>query len=296
MVLAARLLGLALMAALAAAPALAAPIGPLMRASFDHVPVARQVNVIDGEDDRDSLLVLAPRLGLSEAEVARIRRVSGYVGCLSPSPSMGTGTLFLTNDQILTVSHIFFEPSGTKRSNCFFKNQDEVSIKIDLLTDTARFGARRPKAGSNDDYAIVKLVTPLEDAEPFPVDTETPIAAGDDLIVITAHPAGMERDVDTRIPVAQRCTVRRVPQSTAATSFYRTDCDASGSSSGGVHLARVGGRLVFRGISITTGQWRDPAFHGMPYNERMGSVTTALGTDAGILAAGRAHAREAGSR
>jgi hypothetical protein len=53
--------------------------------------------------------------------------------------------------------------------------------------------------------------------------------------------------------------VKRVPKSTEATNFYRTDCDATGASSGGMHLSRVDGRLVFRGITITTGPWREPA-------------------------------------
>ena len=46
-------------------------------------------------------------------EIARIRKVSGYVGCLAPSPSVGSGALFLANNQILTTAHIFFEESGT---------------------------------------------------------------------------------------------------------------------------------------------------------------------------------------
>ena len=54
-----------------------------------------------------------------------------------------------------------------------------------------------------------------------------------------------------------------------------------------MHLSRVGGELVFRGMTISTGPWRDPAFVGAPYDEKGGSVTTALGTDAAVLAAGR---------
>src|SRR5690606_12999273 len=77
-----------------------------------------KVNIIDGTDDRDSLLTLGPRLGLSPDEIARIRTVSGFVGCLSPSPSLGSGALFLNNRQILTAGHIFFEPSGRPRSKC----------------------------------------------------------------------------------------------------------------------------------------------------------------------------------
>ena len=121
---------------------------------------------------------------------------------------------------------------------------------------------------------------------PFPVDAAA-VKKGDRLIVVTAHPVGMEH-VDNGVPVVQGCTIRRVPRSTAKTSFYRSDCDATGASSGGMNLARVSGQLIFRGITVTTGPWRDKAFVGAPYNEAKGSVTTALGTDAAILAAGKA--------
>jgi hypothetical protein len=246
-------------------------------------------NVIDGTDDRDSLLVLGPSLGLSPEEIDRIRTVTGYVGCLSPSPSLGSGALYLSDRQILTAGHIFFEPSGKRRSKCFFKNQASAPAKIDLLVDgnNARFGATPPKPGSNNDYAIVRLAEPVAGGDPFPVEEGTAVRSGDDLIVVTSHPAGMVRKVDNSIPVVQGCKIRRVPKSSAATSFYRSDCDATGSSSGGMHLSRVGGKLVFRGITITTGPWREEKFFGAPYSEKAGSVTTALGTDAAILAAGR---------
>jgi hypothetical protein len=246
-------------------------------------------NIIDGTDDRDSILAIGPSLGLSAEEIARIRAVSGYVGCLAPSPSVGTGALYLTNDQVLTAAHIFFEPSGGKRWKCFFRSQAPGSVKIDLAVEAgeAIFGAVPPKAGSNDDYAIVRLVTPVDGGVPFPVDEAVPVKTGDRLIVVSAHPADMARPVENGIPVAQGCKVRRVPKSTRPTNFYRTDCDATGASSGGMHLSRVNGQLVFRGITITTGPWRDPALEGAPYDEKAGSVTTALGTDAAILAAGR---------
>ena len=260
----------------------------------ERLPAFQQINIIDGADERDSILVIGPALGLTSADIARIRHVSGHVGCFLPSPSVGAGALFLTDNQIITAGHILFERSGEPRSKCFFRTQDPEPLTIDLLLgpENVRVGKIPPRAGSNDDYAIVRLAEPVPDAEPFPVDTEHPIAKGDSLIVITGHPAGMEHEVDAGIPVAQGCTVRRVPISTEATSFYRTDCDATGSSSGGMHLSIVNGRLVFRGITITTGPWQDESFAGAPYNERGGSVTTALGTDAAILEAGRSLAGE----
>ncbi len=275
-----KLLTAALALALLAAPPTPGPTGagPLHR-----------VNIIDGADERDSLLTIGPALGLSPEEIARIRAVSGFVGCFLPTPSVGSGALFLTDRHVITAAHIFFTREGELRSKCFFKNQAVEPTKVDLLTGPgmAAFGAIPPRAGSNDDFAIVTLAAPIPGAVPFPVDETVPIRAGDSLIVITAHPAGMEKDVDPAVPVAQGCLVRRVPISTEPTNFFRTDCDASGSSSGGMHLARVGGRLVFRGVTITAGPWQDPRFHGAPYDERAGSVTTALGTDAAVLAAGR---------
>jgi hypothetical protein len=268
---------------------LAEPLIDAIDRGENDVPVLR-INIIDGTDDRNSLLDLGPALGLSPDEIDRIRKVSGYVGCLSPSPSLGSGALYLTNRQILTAGHIFFEPSGNRRSKCFFKNQSSAPVMIDLLTDgeNAKFGATPPKPGSNNDYAVVRLEMPVADGDPFPVEEGNTVRSGDDLIVVTSHPAGMARDVDKAVPVVQGCKIRRAPKSSGATSFYRSDCDATGTSSGGMHLSRVGGRLVFRGITITTGPWRDETFFGAPYDEKAGSVTTALGTDAAILAAGKA--------
>jgi hypothetical protein len=245
------------------------------------------VNIIDGADNRGSLLALGPSLGLSTVEIARIRKVSGHVGCFAPVPKVGSAALFLTNGQILTAAHIFFDGSAPQ-SKCYFRAQTPGAGWVALLTDrtNARFGAAVPKPGSNNDWAIARLATPLAGADPFPVDPTRP-AAGDQLIVVSAHPVGME-SVPLDVPVVQRCTVRRAPKSSSTTSFYRTDCDASAGSSGGMHLFRVDGELVFRGVTISTGPSEDRNLRGAPYNETAGSVTTALGADAAILAAGRA--------
>jgi hypothetical protein len=149
-----------------------------------------------------------------------------------------------------------------------------------------RFGAANPKPGSNNDWAIVRLSEPIAGVSPFPPDTAK-VAAGDKLIVVSAHPDGV--DVPPEIPVVQGCAVRRAPVSSGPTSFYRTDCDATPASSGGMHLFRgADGALRFRGMTISTGPSADTALAGAPYDEKAGSVTTALGTDAAILAAGKA--------
>jgi hypothetical protein len=255
-------------------------------ALFLSAPVI-PANIIDGTDDRGSLLKLGPSLGLSAGEIARIRQVSGHVGCFDPLPKVGSAALYLSNDLILTAAHIFFE-GGKRETKCFFRAQMAGAGWVELKTDkaNARFGSANPRPGSNNDWAIVRLSVPVAGAAPFPVD-DAPRQKGDALIVVSAHPQGME-DVPLDVPVVQGCTIRRVPVSSEATSFYRTDCDASPASSGGMHLFRgADGQLHFRGMTISTGPWTDGGLVGAPYNEKEGSVTTALGTDAAILAAGK---------
>lgn len=254
-------------------------------------PVARPVNIIDGSDDRGSLLELGPGLGLSPGEIARIRQVSGFVGCLSNPPSLVSGMLFLTDRQVVTAAHVLFEPSGRPRSKCFFRTQgvEPFHTELDLASGATRFGAKAPKAGTAEDFAIVRLMEPVPRAVPLPVATG-PARVGEGLIVVTAHPAGMAREVDKGVPVVQACTVRRVaaPASPSAPAMLHTDCDATGSSSGGMNMTRVGGQLMLRAITVATGPWRDKRLEGAPYNEKRGSQTIALSLDGPVAAAGRA--------
>lgn len=286
------------LAAVAAASIVAATPAGAPAASWRMAPPAvtagpalpaLPANVIDGADDRDSLLRLGPALGLSAGEIARIRAASGYVGCLSPSPSVGSGAL-VAERIVLTAAHILFEPSGRRRSKCFFRSQAPDPVTVDLVVDEAsvRFGATKPKAGSAADYAAVRLAAPVAGAEPFALAAGLP-AAGEALVVVTAHPAGMAKEVDKAVPVVQRCAVRRVAAASGAGAapLLKTDCDATGSSSGGLNLVRAGGRLVLAGITVTTGPWRDKRFVGAPYSEKRGSVTTALGTAGAVAAAVR---------
>jgi hypothetical protein len=256
-------------------------IAALLSSSLPLTPV----NVIDGKDDRGALVQLGPSLGLSAAEIARIRSVFGNVACLNPRPQIGSAALFITNGQILTAAHIFFADAA-REQRCFFRAQNETAQWVPLAIDGAniRLGSANPKPGSNNDWAVVRLKTPLAGAVPFPVDG-APRAAGDKLIVVSAHPQGFD-GLDPAMPVVQGCAVRRVPKSIEATTFYRSDCDASPGSSGGMHLFRgPDGALAFRGMTISTGP-SGGALDGAPYNEKAGSVTTALGTDAAILKAG----------
>lgn len=270
--------------------------GRVLSAPADELPTALPANIIDGTDDRGSLLDLGPSLGLSAGEIARIRRVSGYVGCLSPSPSMGAGMLFLGDRQIITAAHILFEPSGRPRKKCFFRTQDVEPFysDLDLSAGATRFGAAQPKAGSAEDYAVVRLMEPVTRAVPFPV-AVSPARAGEALIVVTSHPAGMEREVDKGVPVVQACTVRRVvpAASPAAAAQLRTDCDATGSSSGGINMTRIGGQLMLRAITIATGPWRNKRLVGAPFNEKAGSQTIAIALDGTVAKAGSALAAAA---
>ncbi len=245
-------------------------------------------NVIDGADDRDSLLALAPKLGLSPAEVQHIRSSTGFVACLSPTPSMGSGVLFLDNQQVLTASHILYQPDGKARSRCFFRNQTIPPVMVDLVPykGYAAFGAMPPKAGTSQDFAIVRTALPVTGGAPFVVADSLP-AKGEKLIVITAHPAGMAKEVDRFVPVAQSCTVRRVLSAGRYAALFNTDCDATGSSSGGANFTRTSSGLVLRGVTISTGPWQTPSFAGAPYNEKRGSFTSAISVSGVVLQAGR---------
>lgn len=273
-----------------------APVAPAVRlaagvlaAVLLAVAAPAAANVINGADDRDSLLVLAPKLGLTAEEVQHIRSSTGFVACLSPTPSMGSGVLFLDNQQVLTAAHILYQPDGKARSRCFFRNQTVPPVMVDLVPykGYSAFGAMPPKPGTSQDFAIVRTALPVTGGAPFRVPDSLP-AKGETLIVTTGHPAGMAKEVDRFVPVAQSCTVRRVLSAGRYAALFNTDCDATGSSSGGANFARVGGGLVLRGVTISTGPWQDPAFAGAPYNEKRGSFTTAISVSGVVLQAGRA--------
>ena len=117
------------------------------------------MNIIDGADERDSILAIGPALGLTPAEIARIRHVSGHVGCFLPSPSVGTGALFLTNRQIITAGHILFDPSGSPRSKCFFQNPGSRA-------DHDRPRARRGEHAVRSDAAARRLEPGLRHRAP----------------------------------------------------------------------------------------------------------------------------------
>ena len=108
--------------------------------------------------------------------------------------------------------------------------------------------------------------------------------------MVTAHPAGMTREVDKAVPVVQGCMVRRAlaARSASVAATFRTDCDATGSSSGGLNLVRTGDGLRVAGITVSTGPWRNPRLVGAPYSEKAGSLTVALAAAGAITAAGRA--------
>ncbi len=130
----------------------------------------RAANIIDGADDRGALDALGPKLGLSADEIARIHQVSGHVACFGSQAVVASGALFLANDLVLTAAHTFFTAQGKRAEKCFFRPQAPGADWMALKTDdaNARFGALPPKPGSNNDWAIVRLATPLAGAEPFP--------------------------------------------------------------------------------------------------------------------------------
>ena len=76
----------------------------------DVAPFIQRVNIIDGADERDSILAIgAVARPYSRMKSRASGKSSGHVGCFLPSPSVGSGALFLTNNQIITAGHILFD-------------------------------------------------------------------------------------------------------------------------------------------------------------------------------------------
>jgi len=255
------------------------------------------VNVISDPDQlgnvdgRGSLPEKAKELGLSDAEVARIRASSGYVICPGKTygnPSVGSGALVGSNKVVITALHIFIDDAGRKREplrDCYFAPQIEGStdpqrwqiFRFSFKIDEFQFGKTGDpiKTGDPNDYAVVALETPVEGAVPFPFDPDE-IAPNEWVLGLTATQESPTRTFDREEPVIQQCRLRGRQHPHLAPVQYITDCDLSPLGSGGTLLTRnETGALVVRGIFISTGK---PKLNGRAYDPKAGSLTRVVST------------------
>ncbi len=136
---------------------------PLPRPRRTAVPPL-PANVIDGVDDRAPLGEIAEQLGLSAAEVARIRQVSGHVGCFEPLPIVGLRRAVpRQRPDPHRRAHLLPVRTASRPANASSgrRRRGRTGCRFSPTPPTLRFGADPPKPGSNQDWAVVRLATPV---------------------------------------------------------------------------------------------------------------------------------------
>ena len=243
-----------------------------------------KVNIVgrrsDGtpDDRRGPLARLGSRLGLSQAETARIRAATGIVSCdlgdgLKP---LASGVLVGDGSAIATAAHVLRDPArdgvrlapGTR---CLFRNQahppEAVALRLDG-SETLGSGGRADIWDPND-FAVVRLAAPLRNpaAVAFPL-ALAPNRPGTPVLLISGFQVDLRAALGDREPIAQLATVEAAADpagggavgggavggtdGAAPRALYLSGAmDAGGS--GGAMLVRQGGRLALAAIVSTTG-------------------------------------------
>jgi len=298
---------------------LAASMPAWSQANLPHpVNLVLQEGQTVWKDPRGPLTQKARELGLSPAEVHRIRKNVGYVYCpgdqAKGGASLGTGMLVGNGDQVVTDAHLFIDPETNLRreplADCRFINLADPSavVRFDFTGEkTYKFYAPFPKAAWYNDRAIVRLTHRIPGADPFPFDLdEAPLKRGDPLIMISAEQKRLtfsmpqhhvsitsqdrrwviETDVNNE-PIAQACRVMGYYARTArASSVVYSDCNDTEGASGSVILIRKpDGSLAARALLTQGGI---PAADYKPFKVGSGvgyddlSFTLSIGLDANV--------------
>jgi len=260
-------------------------------ASFCQSELRHPVNLVlqEGQtvwkDPRGPLTQKAKELGLSPAEVQRIRKNTGYVICpgnVSGGESGGAAMLVGNGDFLVTDAHLFINPETNERreplSDCMFVNQADPHdvVRLDFSSERSyKFYTKVPKLEWYNDRAVVRLKRRVPGARPFPIDTdEAPIRRGHRLIMISATQKQLtfpmtqyhfktsigggkftyELDLNEE-PIAQACTAMGYYARTArASSVLYSDCSATIGASGSVAMIRKqDGSLAAKALLIQTG-------------------------------------------
>ena len=295
---------IALLAALAAATP-AWPGGGLVAPRCDGCGAVIRVNIVgrrpDGtpDDRRDSLANQQARLGLSDAEVARVRATTGLILCdIGGMQALATGMLAGDAATLITAAHVLRDPARAgialpQGTRCLFRNQslppETVALRLDG-TEVLGPGGREDAADPND-YAVVHLAAPLRNAAAVPfLIGPLPTAPGTRVILISAFQDDLLPTLGNREPVAQEAVVEQVGAVGVGEPrpvYLTGSMDAGGS--GGAMLLRQGGVLRLVAIVSSTGNL---SRNGMPFSLEMSSFVRVIGVEGAFLdALGRMAAR-----
>lgn len=290
---------LALLSALiAAAPAAAGPMVPAPAMPCAVCERVLRVNIVgrraDGspDDRRGPLARMAPALGLSVAEVRRIRATTGLILCrLDRLRPLGSAALGRDGQTIITAAHVLRDPAAggapfPAGTDCVFRSQAEPPEEVPLILDGSQILGSGGRADVRDpnDYAVVRLARPLADpgAVPFPVNG-APLDDGARLIVVS----GFQRDLLDALgdgePIVQEDMIGAVgeaPPGAPRPYFLIGAMDIGGS--GGVVLVRRAGVLMLTAVVSSTG---DISRNGMPFSLERSSYVRVIGIEGGFLEA-----------
>ena len=225
--------------------------------SNSYADLQRVALYTKGKDNRKSLDKAGASLGLSEAEMQRIRVNTGKIVCPGTGKYEFEASASLVGDgtHLITNAHEFMDEKTKKfyepLSKCYFENKDTPPSKSFLAIQSdhsgLKMGAGYPQF-DNADYAIAKLATPIANANPFPVNLNkrNKLLSGDHTVVVTnSFPPAP--NLDPKQPAVQSCEPH-IPEFGNPDAFY-SKCDALRGASGSAHLYRnPNGELVLRAM------------------------------------------------
>ncbi|MHC2275395.1 hypothetical protein ACVME8_002006 [Bradyrhizobium diazoefficiens] len=235
------------------------------------------------DDPRKPLRDIASELGWSNATVARLRRITGFVVCQSEGKMrpFASGAIVGTDLTLLTAVHLFFDRSGRLKSlNCQFQNQaspvERVPLRLSKIED-ARFGTTNPYDDWNHDWMVIRLARALPGIEPLRVSSDAVLAEGREVISVSAFQIDVDW-VSRSEPIAEICTHWRLKPKRDAPPLMETDCLSNKGASGSPLITESAGQLVAVGVESygvdTTGR--------LGYSPRTGGV---VAIDSTIVAA-----------
>jgi hypothetical protein len=239
-------------------------------------------NIVGPVDQRGTLTVLGPRIGLTKADIARIRSATGLIACEGHA---GSGVL-IANRLVATNGHVLFDEHGRRSRSCTFKNQADprVEVRIDPRPDAVVRGFF--VTGDNryifdDDFAVARLLEPVRNAVPFRIDPdlwvhvprketrpsgiESVFLADPDLLDTVPNPKGLEVYVasataadlqgklDPDIPIVQKCSLLQTDTGPGGEHALYSDCSGAPGQSGSPVLFRKGSDLVVTALVARAG-------------------------------------------
>jgi len=194
------------------------------------------VSIIIGEEDRKREAAFAEANGLPLELVRKAAEVTGIIDC-----GGGQATAQVTGAQhvLSTAAHIFMNTDTCERygpeltNNCSFFTSHNPSKKYKIVPDSIRLGGCNPGiSGAIDDWAVVRLQSPVENVEPLRL--PPPRTNADAEIVMIAAVSSNFEGGALGLPTLEVCSVRlRYPSANVALA---TDCDSGPGTSGSAQL------------------------------------------------------------